>query len=546
MRIRVDRFAGMRPRVEPHLLQDPEAQNILDAALETGAVAPAAGLSVVKALTKTTPQALFRINGTVEADHWLEFNQFTSVIRSPVIGDIHGRVYWTDANGARYAPQSLALSGGSFPGGSWSLGVPAPTAIPIAASFTAGVDPNLESRAYTETFVTAYGEEGPNGPVSAIYDVDPRDPVTVNTLTPVPTPPPGKAWNITHRRLYRTSFTGGISAAFQLVAELPVANLSFVDNVPQESLGKVLDSEGFDSPPDGAYGITVTESGMVVLLKDFEVYLSENSLPHAYNLDYVQRLQHRAVAAASFAQVLAVMTTGDLYVGQGLTPAGTQLVKIDGSQPCLSAAGVAVTRGGAYYPGPDGLNAIGTDMNPVLVTREMFTQQQWLALNPASFVATIENGRYRAWFTRQDGSRGQLIIDPTGRTAPLVMGTQKSGEHVSAAYRDPSSDIVYLASGTQLRRINKAPSTDPWTWRSKEFRFTQPVMLSAFLVRGEGSSLTFRAYRNGALYVTKTLPFGAVGRFPTSSRGERWVFEVTSSGKMTELVVAPSVEELFE
>lgn len=543
MRIKIQLFGGLRPRAEPHLLQEHEAQIATGVTIETGAVEPEPDTAIALSATKSPVRALFRVPGANETQYWLEFSNFANAIRSPVKGDIHGRVYWTENNGARYAPQSLLLSGGSFPGGNYSLGIPAPTFTPTASGFTAGVDPNIESRAYTETFVSAFGEEGPNGPISAVYDVDPRDPVTVGSLTPLPTPPVGKSWNLSHRRIYRTSFTGGVSAAFQLVAELPIATTSFVDNVPQESLGRVLDTEGFDSPPDGAYGMTVTESGMVVLLKDLEVYFSENYLPHAYNLDNVQRLQHAAVAAAAFSQVIVVMTKGDLYVGQGLTPAGTQLVRLEGTQPCLSAAGVAVTRSGAYYPAPDGLQAIGADMQPRLVTQEMFTQKQWLDLNPSSFIAAMENGKYRAWFQRADNSRGSIVIDPTGRSAPLVMSTPRA---VTAAYRDPASDTVYFTQGDgSIRKLLKTPGTGTWTWRSREYRFSGPTMLSAFMVEGTGASLTFRTYRDGVLWSTKTLPFNKVGRLPSGKRGTRWSFEVSSTGRMTGITVAPSVEELY-
>jgi hypothetical protein len=535
----------MRQAIEPHLLQESEAQIASDTHLEGGAIEGLKGDVVLKALTKGTVNTLWKYPTSNPSNYWLEFTGRADVVRSPVIDDIYDRIYWTDTVGPKYAPASVVLSGASYPGSFYSLGMPSPTTLPTASGVTAGVTGSQEFRAYTETFVSAYGEESPNGPVSAVIDMDPTTSVTIGNLTPVPTPSGGKAWNITHRRLYRTSFTGGTSAGFQLVAQLPVATTSYTDSLAQSSLGATLSSEGYYPPPDGAYGMTVTESGVMVLLKDRDVHLSENSLPHAYDPDFTKRLQYKTVAAAAFEGALVVMTEGDLYVGNGTTPSTMLLTRIPDTQPCLSAAGVVVTRGGAYYPSPEGLIAIGTNFVPTLVTKGMFTRDQWLSYNPASFIAGLWDGKYRAYFKRADNSTGLLIIDPTGKTAPLVLGTQGASA-VTAAHQDKTTDILYIARGGNIEAVGTSSTRKAWTWKSKEFRFPFSTILSAFVVYGDPGTLTFKTYLNGALWSTKVLPANKIGRIRTGRPGIRWSFEISGTTKVTEFRVAPSVEELFD
>jgi hypothetical protein len=548
MRIQIGPFRGMRPAVEPHLLEPGEAQLALDTLIERGSLEGLPQPELLRNTTKPTVDTIWRLPGPNEQSYWLEFSGRANVIRSPVLNDIWDRIYWTDSTGARYAPSSLALSGPSFPGGSYSLGVPTPTNAPSVSAAPVTDFSQIESRAYVETFVTQFGEEGTNGPASPAIDVDPRLPVSISSLSPIPSPPAGKNWILTARRIYRTSFTGGLAAAFQLVTELPISQQSYVDTVSQSNLGRVLDTDGFDPPPDGAYGMTVTESGMVVLLKDRQVYFSQNYLPHAYDLEQAKSLQFKAVAVASFEQTLVVMTEGDLYVGAGSTPSGAQLMRLASSQPCLSAAGVVVTRGGAYYPSPIGMIAVSNDLRPVNITQGMLTQKQWLDYNPASFKCVLQNGRIHCYFVRQDETRGILILDPSGQSAPLVEGMQLPGQAVRAVYRDPSSDLTYLVQATDILRVPRTGIGRPWTWRSGEFRFRRPTMLSAAIVFGEGGPFVFRAYGNRQEVFTKSVSSQRAFRLPSGRRHQEWSFEVQApaGSKVTELRIAPSIEELFD
>lgn len=405
----------------------------------------------------------------------------------------------------------------------------------VQASFLPAQAQN-EGRAYMETFVTLYDEEGPRSEISEVTNVDPARPVQITGLAPAPV----GEYAVNRRRLYRTSYTGGTAAAFQLVAELPIGTTSFTDSVRQVDLGKTWDSETYEPPPDGLYGLAVTDSGVAIALRGREVWMTEPYLPHAWNPDYVQTLQHEAVAVVTFGQSVLVMTKGGLYVASGYEPQALRLTRLEDSQPCLSESGIVVTRGGCYYPSPDGLVAVSTNFQPEVITREWMTPSQWMSYNPGSFIAGLQNGRYHAFYTKNDGTAGELILDTTGKSAPMTLGVTAQ---VSAAFRDPATDQLYVARNDSIERIGKIGNPLTYTWRSKVFDLAGPRLLTAFLVDSEGP-VTFRAYKDGELHHTKVLN-GQVGRMPPGSRGRKWQFEVSGSAKTTRIRVAPSVAELY-
>ncbi|EET6039227.1 hypothetical protein V8678_005542, partial [Escherichia coli] len=101
-----------------------------------------------------------------------------------------------------------------------------------------------ETRFYTETFVSAYGEEGPPGPESLEVTVGIPDTPVQLTLSPVPL----QDANINRRRIYRSA-SGGGEADFLLVAELDASVLSYTDKIPAKDLGPSLATWDYLPPP---------------------------------------------------------------------------------------------------------------------------------------------------------------------------------------------------------------------------------------------------------------------------------------------------------
>jgi hypothetical protein len=231
--VRVSPFGGMVPAVDDRLLADVNSALAQDTWLYAGT---AIGLPTPKVLLNllSTTAKVYRIpNNYTDNLHltdsiWMQFaSADTDVLRSLVIEDTFDRFYWMSPLGApRYAPYAtIAAQVPSVTG--YLLGVPAPGNITAVAS--GGSSATLKSVAYVQTFVSAYGEEGPpSNPVNLTgVKIDATVTVTLHAADPGDL---GTNRNLTKSRIYRTIVGTNGTATFFFVAEVPIATTTYADN----------------------------------------------------------------------------------------------------------------------------------------------------------------------------------------------------------------------------------------------------------------------------------------------------------------------------
>jgi hypothetical protein len=220
-------FGGMRPIANPLLLNGSDAQLAQNVRLISGAIAALRGTTTLKSTTTLAPQTIYRYGtGATEANYWLEFAGDVDVVRSPIAQDQWDRLYWTDGVTAKYAPNSLILSGASYPGGSYTLGVPKPSAAPSITASTLVPTYTKVSRQYVLTYYnpTTSKESSASAPIT----VQAVDSFKV-TLT-LPTSNNGDS-GITKKRLYRQ-----VSGTYRRVAEINLDVAKYEDSATDASL----------------------------------------------------------------------------------------------------------------------------------------------------------------------------------------------------------------------------------------------------------------------------------------------------------------------
>ena len=532
--ISVKAFNGMRPLVKPRLLGDGDAQVAQNARLISGSLEPLRGTTTLKSTSIFAPKTIFRYGSSAtETNYWLEFANDTDVMRSPIPNDSYDRLYWTDGiNPPKYAPNSLVLSGSSYPGASYTLGIPMPGQPAITSSTAATADKVPETRTYVVTFVSAYGEEGPPSDASALVSLDPSHSVTVT----LPGAPSGN-YNITLKRIYRSS-TVGNQAQFQYVAEVPVAQGSYVDAIAQADLGEVLPSEGWVAPPTDLKGLRMMANGAAVGFSGRTVYLSEPNMPHAWPHKYT--IDFDIVGIATFGQTVAVLTNAFPFLLQGADPAAMTPTKLEIPQACVSKRSIVETGDGVIYASPDGLVSLGAGID--VITKGMFSRDQWQAYAPSSMDTYLYNGRIHLLYNNGT-TRGILVIDGTGQGAALTTCTYNSSVAMTAGYYDATTDTLYLAQNGSIMRFDRGNTTMA-TWRSKLFRLPFQQNMAVAQVRAASYPVILRVYADGALKSETTVSSAEHFTLPGGFRALDWEFEIDASSEVSEINLATSVAEL--
>jgi hypothetical protein len=460
--ISVKQFGGIKPIISARMLGANEAQTALNAKLVSGSLLPMKGATTLQALQSSNPATIFRYGtSSTETNYWLEFAQDTDVMRSPIAQDQYDRLYWTNGSGVpRYAPNSMILQAGSgaYPRASYQLGIPAPTTAPTLSSTTAPATSDTpETRTYVTTYVSAYGEEGPPSPAANLVTIKPDTSVTLT----LPGNPSG-SYNITLVRIYRSSAVGS-SAQFQFVDEVPVANGSYTDSKLQSALGEVLPSTDWVAPPAGLKGLRLMANGAAVGFVGKTLYFSEPYLPHAWPHEYP--IDYDIIGIATYGQYVAVITTSFPYLFNGIDPAAMSSSKLPLPQAGTSKRSIIETGNGVLYSSPDGMVEIGTTND--VVTRGIFSREQWQAYNPSSIEAYTYNGRIHCFYN--NGTRGVLVFDFMGQGAVLTTNDVNTTTAVTAGFYDATTDKVGTSSASIRARTRPTPgraSSSAWSTRT--------------------------------------------------------------------------------
>jgi hypothetical protein len=361
---------GEIPNRRPRLLPPNYATEAVNVRMEDGAASPLRApvdTLTVSALTQT----IYRGGNT-----WRTWNTDVNAVPGPVRAE---RLYITgdgmptlvDENGITYA-----------------LALPEPATGPVVTALQTP-DPDLkESIVYAYTWVTALDEESAPSPLSAQVEWSPG--VTIR-LSGFAARPANRAVN--RIRFYRSqTSTSGTTQLFY-VGEISAAATFWDHDIVINPIVEPISVAHFGTPPDDLKGLTVLPNGIIAGFYGKTLAFSEPYIPHAWPASYEIQLDFEVVGLAAFGSLLAVMTTGQPYLVDGTHPDSMSALKLEESLPCVSAKGIVDLGYAAAYPSTEGLVLIQRD-GPRLVSKQMFSRDQWNALQPASIIAGRHLGRY--------------------------------------------------------------------------------------------------------------------------------------------------------
>jgi hypothetical protein len=279
------------------------------------------------------------------------------------------------------------------------------------------------------------------------------------------------------KRIYRT-MTASIDTEYHYVATIPAAASTFNDTVPDTdvALAEVLPSAAWEMPPADMKGVIILANGVAAGFAGNEVFFSEPFKPYAWPVAYRQTYDQNIVAIAVNGTTLVGMTAGNPFTITGVEPAtmGGGMEKLGVAWPCMAKRGIANFPFGIGYPAPQGMVIIGTGGTSDIVTKDLFTQSEWSALNPDTFIAAAADNRYYAGYSA-DGSSLMLVIDK-GESASFLKVNQK----ITAIWADPATGKLYVAADRKIYEWEGDAGTKLiYEWRSKKFVTARPINYGA-------------------------------------------------------------------
>lgn len=523
---------GTMPRVEPHLLSDEVAVIACDCHFDHGVISPLEDDASAGVELPIVPTTLFHYG-----QYWFAWNKVVEAMRSPIAQDPYGRVYYTDGEYPKVTHAQIATGGANKPTAWYRLGIPAP-GVPVGISAirppNGGVDDDPiddETRFYVDTFVSAMGEEGPPGPVSGKATIT----IPGSSVTLALTAPTAQNSNITKRRVYRSVSGGGV-ADYLLVAELPIAQASFVDNRADGELGAVLETYGYTMPPDGLRGLCQMANGMCAGFAGNSLYLCEPYLPYAWPEKYRLTTEHDIVAIAAIDTTLVIGTKGYPYLAQGVSPASATTQKLSQlPQACISGRSMVAMDGVVLYASPDGLVGVGANGGQV-VTEQVITRRQWRAMKPETIRAWHHEGKYVA-LTDTHG----FIFDPkSGDIRELT-------NRWDAAVSDMESDSLYVAKGRNLHIWRGGSDYNAeYRWRSKLFMLPDGASFSCCRVQAKDvAKVGLKLFVDGEQLMELSPGNLVPGAFRLPpARGRMWQVEVFGNSVVYRITLTSSMAEM--
>lgn len=294
---------------------------------------------------------------------------------------------------------------------------------------------------YVYRFVNDLGDYGaPSGASDVVVRPDGG---SVVVGTPV-TAPPGSdpSYGITLKQIFR-AITGAGGTAYFLVAEIPLAQATFVDQLDDSVVAEneVLDSEEWDLPPDDLQGIIALPNGMMAGFRRNQLCLSVSGFPHAWRVRDRKTTDTDIVAIANIDNTIVIGTKSRVYTATGTSNDSYAMSAPGAPQACLSKRSMVFLDGvGVVFASPDGWVACaGSAGNVPVVTETIFKKDQWEALDPSSIVAAVHDGTL-FWFSTGQTPESGYALDLRESGAGLI----SLSFHAEAVFVDPLTDSLYL------------------------------------------------------------------------------------------------------
>lgn len=479
--------------------------------------------------------------------YWLTWLNDINVTYLPVLEATTKLLAFTsnpsDTVGPYYAWDTTIVSGSStdYPVNYYTLGGDGPTVAPtLALGAGGGCTSGKISRAYVTTaFMSApnsgyYFESNPS-PARIIDGVCPLQTVDISAITFFSTTISSPS-NSVGANIYRAVVGNNGNFVYRFVGSVTSPTTTFSDNVLDENLGAVLDTQDYKRAPASLKGMIALPNGVMAGFDKKKLYLTDFYLPHTWH-NYVGA-HYDITAIGNFDTSIVVCTEGKNYIASGVDPSSVTLSEIPIDQICVSKRSLASVDGfGVVFASPDGLVLIGPS-NQDLILNKVLSRAQWQAYKPESILGTSHEGRYFGFYDNGTTQAGFIFDLRTGDFTDI-------DTYATAAYRDPVSDTLYLQIGDYICKWQGSTTKKICTWKSPKFQLSRPANLAVGqVIANSYSNLTFKLYVDGALKMQGTVLNNKAFRLPSGYKSRFFEVEVTGTDDIQQINLAETKSEM--
>jgi hypothetical protein len=509
-------------------------------------------------------------------EDWLQFDNKVQIVDDPVYNP-SGRILISGDDYPKETDTATAISGaGPYPAATRRLGISAPSAALTHSITVAGTGTDREiAYCYTRVGERADGTvvESAPSPSTAVFTA--KDDATVQLSDFVDASETGVY--TTHFRIYRIN-TGDTGAEFQFVDDLvkTTSPLEYDDTVADEDLGEVLPTATWTAPIDELKGFVAGSGGLIFAFNANTVYVSDTYIPYAFPSEYTLTAPSEIVGMGFNGTSMVVLTKTNPVLLFGTDPGSITVERFPVVLPCKSARSIVSIPGGVVFASTFGLYLIDSGGNPVNLTKDIFTDQQWSDLEPGRIFAFFHKGAYQAFFS---GSTMGIEFNPGsneirrfrstayvwgGRYVSTVMintyefltsdseefvTSGGSGLYCSGGAYPLTYDTLYLiqTKGTarEVVAFDSGDETD-YIWTSKTFYLMRQHILSAGRVVGDLSEgVTLSLYVDDTLHFTKSITSDSVFRIPRVM-GSTFKIKLTGKAHIEQVIIGASISEVTQ
>lgn len=473
-------FGGMMPRYGDQLIPQDAASEVENALLLSGELRGLHARAAVADLRDTAFDIgrVYRIPVAGGDDEWVSFaDETVDMVKGPLVNDAFDRYYITSENDVPRMNTRQRLIDGDP---SYYLGCPGPGTPPTVAPQAGGI---TVTRAYTYTFVSAYGEESQPAPATiATGDEGGTWAITgMETTAPVPS----AERNITHKNIYRTVTANNGIAEYHFVAQVDLATADYFDVTPTAdvSVNSILLSEDWAPPPSDLQGIIVHPNGFLVGFTGRDIYFSEPYLPHAWPTQYILSTEDPIVGLGIFGTTIVITTRGFPYTSNGIRPDGISFTKAQTPEPCISTRrGIVSMPFGVYYPSDNGLVLVSA-AGFINATQSLLTKDEWQNDYSPNFLRAARwQSQYVAFFNETSG----FMFAPEEQKAAFVEIGNAVFNHQVFQEDALSGDVLLVDDNVVYTWNPPYGLPEQYKWVSKEIITAEPVNFGAFKVEFDG------------------------------------------------------------